>query len=131
MVGFVQLWLGVGGIGEGFGPWRVDQLVVGKVEGFGLGVGQGAGFGGGAELAEDQAVFAQCSGDGAVVDFVEAGDLGRGGVGQQWGDFAAVGEEGEGFEGFCGVLLQQAVDVAAEQGDVFEEEVVGGLLGEV
>ena len=61
----------------------------------------------------------------------EAGDLGGGGVGQERGDFAAVGEEGEGFEGLGGVFLQEAVDVAAEQGDVFEEEVVGGLFGEV
>ena len=78
-----------------------------------------------------EAVFAQGGGDGAVVDLVEAGDLGGGGVGQEWRDFAAVGEEGEGFEGFCGVFLQESVDVAAEQGDVLEEEVVGGLLGEV
>ena len=131
MVGFVQRWLGLGGIGEVFGAWGVDQLVVGEVEGFGLGVGQRAGFGGGAELAEGQAVFAQGSGDGAVVDLVEAGDLGGGGVGQQRGDFAAVGEEGEGFEGFGRVLLQESVDVPAEQGDVFEEEVVGGLLGDL
>ena len=59
----------------------VDELVVGVVEGFGLGVGESTGFGGGAELAEDQAVLAQGGGDGAVVDFVEAGDLGGGGVG--------------------------------------------------
>ena len=77
MVGFVQRWLGFGGIGEVFGAWGVNELVVGAVEGCGLGVGQGAGFGGGAELAEDQAVFTQRGGDGAVVDFVEAGDLGR------------------------------------------------------
>ena len=76
MVGFVQLWLGFGGVGEGFGSWGVDELVVGEVEGVGLGVGESAGFGGGAELAEDQAVFAQGGGDGAVVDLVEAGDLG-------------------------------------------------------
>ena len=81
MVGFVQLWLGLGGVGEGLGSRGVDELVVGEVEGFGLGVGEGAGFGCGAELAEDQAVFAQGGGDGAVVDFVEAGDLGGGGVG--------------------------------------------------
>ena len=81
LVGFVQLWLGFGGIGEGFGSRGVDELVVGEVEGFGLGVGEGAGFGGGAEFAEDQAVFAQGGGDGAVVDLVEAGDLGGGGVG--------------------------------------------------
>ena len=80
MVGFVQLWLGLGGIGKGFGPRRVGELVVGEVEGFGLGVGEGAGFGGRAELAEDQAVFAQGGGDGAVVDLVEAGDLGRSGA---------------------------------------------------
>ncbi len=81
MVGFVQLWLGLGRVGKVFGPWSVDQLVVGAVEGFGFGVGQGAGFGGGAELAEGQAVFAECGGDGAVVDLVETGDLGRCGVG--------------------------------------------------
>ena len=131
MVGFVQLWLGLGGVGEGFGSRGVDELVVGEVEGFGLGVGEGAGFGGGAELAEDQAVFAQGGGDGAVVDFVEAGDLGGGGVGEEWGDSAAVGEEGEAFEGLGGVLLEESVDASAEQGDVFEEEVVGGLLGDV
>ena len=119
------------GIGEGLWARGVDELVVGEVEGFGLGVGERAGFGGGAELAEDQAVFAQCGGDGAVVDLVEAGDLGGGGVGQQWGDSTAVGEEGEALEGLGGVLLQEAVDTAAEEGDVFEEEVVGGLLGEV
>ena len=43
----------------------------------------------------------------------------------------AVGEEGEAFEGFGGVLLEESVDASAEQGDVFEEEVVGGLLGDV
>ena len=105
MVGFVQLWLGLGGIGKVFGTWRVNQLVVGEVEGFGLGVGQGAGFGGGAELAEDQAVFAQGGGDGAVVDLVEAGDLG----GAVWGRSGvtlppSVRKE-KGFEGFGGVLL--------------------------
>ena len=85
MVGFVQLWLGFGGVGEGFGPQGVDELVVGEVEGFGLGLGVGerAGFSGGSELAEDQAVFAEGGGDGAVMDLVEAGDLGGGGVGRQ------------------------------------------------
>ena len=99
VVGFVQLWLGLGGIGEGFGSWGVDELVVGEVEGFGLGVGEGAGFGGGAELAEDQAVFAQGGGDGAVVDLVEAGDLGGGGAFDERCDSAAVGDEGEGLRG--------------------------------
>ena len=131
MVGFVQLWLGLGGIGEGLGSWGVGQLVVGEVEGFGLGVSERTGFGCRTELAEDQAVFAQGRGDGAVVDLVEAGDLSGGGVGEQWRDSAAVGEEGEAFKGFGRVLLQEAVDAAAEQGDVFEEEVVGGLLGDV
>ena len=131
MVGFVQLWLGFGGIGEGFGSRGVDELVVGEVEGFGLCIGEGAGFGGGAELAEDQAVLAQGGGDGAVVDLVETGDLGGGGVGEQWRDSAAVGEEGEALEGFGRVFLEEAVDTAAEQGDVFEEEVVGGLFGDV
>ena len=131
MVGFVQLWLGVGGIRKGFGSRGVDELVLGEVEGFGLGVGEGAGFGGWAEFAERQAVLAQGGGDGAVVDFVEAGDLGGGGVREQRRDFAAVSEEGEGFEGFGGVFLQESVDVAAEQGDVLEEEVVGGLFGDV
>ena len=70
LVGFVQLWLGLGGIGEGFGSWGVGELVVGVVEGFGLGVGERAGFGGGSELAEDQAVLAQGGGDGAVMDLV-------------------------------------------------------------
>ena len=131
MVGFVQLWLGLGGIGEGFGSRGVDELVVGEVEGFGLGIGERAGFGGGAELAEDQAVFAQGGGNGAVVDFVEASDLGGGGVGEEGGDSAPVGQEGEAFEGFGGIFLEQAVDTAAEERDVFEEEVVGGLLGDV
>ena len=81
MVGFVQLWLGFGWVGEGLWARGVDELVVGEVEGFGLGVGERAGFGGGAELAEDQAVFAECGGDGTVVDFVEAGDLSGRGVG--------------------------------------------------
>ena len=69
------------GSGRDFGSWGVDELIVGVVEGFGLGVGEGAGFGGGAELAEDQAILAECGGNGAVVDFVEASDLGGGGVG--------------------------------------------------
>ena len=119
--------MGFGGIGEGFGSRGVDELGVGVVEG----VGERAGFGGGAEFAEDQAVFAQGGGDGAVVDFVEASDLGRGGAFDERCDSAAVGDEGEGFEGFGGVFLQEPVDAAAEEGDVFEEEVVGGLLGDV
>ena len=131
LVGFVQLWLGLGGIGEGFGSWGVDELVVGVVEGFGLGVGERAGFGGGAEFAEDQAVFAQGGGDGAVVDLVEASDLGGGGAFDERCDSAAVGDEGEGFERFGGVFLEESVDAAAEEGDVFEEEVVGGLFGDV
>ena len=52
--------------------------------------------------------------------------LGRRGV-----TLPAVGEEGEAFEGLGRVLLEQAVDASAEQGDVFEEEVVGGLFGDV
>ena len=32
--------------------------------------------------------------------------------------------------GLCGVLLEESVDASAEQRDVFEEEVVGGLLGD-
>ena len=113
LVGFVQLWLGLGGIGEGLGSRGVDQLVVGVVEGFGLGVGEGAGFGGGAEFAEDQAVLAEGGGDGAVVDLVEAGDLSGGGAFDERCDSAAVGDEGEGFEGFGGVLLEESVDAAA------------------
>ena len=119
------------GIGEGLGSWGVGQLVVGVVEGFGLGVGEGAGFGSGAEFAEHQAIFAQGGSDGAVVDLVEASDLGRGGAFDERCDSAPVGDEGEGFEGFGGVLLEQPVDTATEQGDVFEEEVVGGLFGDV
>ena len=113
LVGFVQLWLGFGGIGEGLGSRRVDQLVVGVVEGFGLGVGEGAGFGGGSELAEDQAILAEGGGDGAVVDLVEAGDLGGCGAFDERCDSAAVGDEGEGFEGFGGVLLEESVDATA------------------
>ena len=131
LVGFVQLWLGFGGIGEGFGSRGVDEFGVGVVEGFGLGVGEGAGFGGGAEHAEDQAVLAQGGGDGAVVDLVEAGDLSGGGAFDERGDSAAVGDEGEGFERFGGVFLQEAVDASTEEGDVFEEEVIGGLFGDV
>ena len=131
LVGFVQLWLGFGGIGEGLGSRGVDEFVVGVVEGFGLCVGERAGFGGGAEFAEDQAVLAQGGGDGAVVDLVEAGDLSGCGAFDERCDSAAVGDEGEGFEGFGGVLLEESVDAAAEEGDVFEEEVVGGLFGDV
>ena len=131
MVGFVQLWLGFGGIGEGFGSRGVDEFGVGVVEGFGLGIGEGAGFGGRAELAEDQAVLAQGGGDGAVVDLVEAGDLGGGGAFDERCDSAAVSDKGEGLEGFGGVFLQESVDASSEQGDVFEEEVVGGLFGDV
>ena len=65
------------------------------------------------------------------MDLVEAGDLGGGGAFEEWGDSAAVGDEGEGFEGFGGVFLEESVDAATEQGDVFEEEVVGGLFGDV
>ena len=131
-------WLGsfsfgwvLAGSGRALGSRGVDELVVGEVEGFGLGVGERAGFGCGAELAEDQAVFAQGSGDCAVVDFVEAGDLGRGRVGEKGGDTAAVGEEGEAFERLGGVLLQESVDAPSEQGDVFEQEVVGGLFSDL
>ena len=46
-------------------------------------------------------------------------------------DSAAVCDEGEGFEGLGGVFLEEAVDTASEQGDVLEEEVVGGLFGDV
>ena len=85
----------------------------------------------GSEFAEDQAIFAQGGGDGAVMDFVEAGDLGGGGAFDERCDSAAVGDEGEGFEGFGGVFLQESVDATAEQGDVLEEEVVGGLFGDL
>ena len=36
-----------------------------------------------------------------------------GGAFDERGDAAAVGDEGEGFEGFGGVFLQEAVDAAA------------------
>ena len=85
----------------------------------------------GTELAEDQAVLAQGGGDGTVMDLVETGDLGGGGAFDERCDSATVGDEGEGFEGFGGVFLQESVDAPAEQGDVFEEEVVGGLFGDV
>ena len=58
-----------------------EDVELGVHAGFEFGVGERAGFGGGAELAQDQAVFAQGGGDGAVVNLVEAGDLGGGGVG--------------------------------------------------
>ena len=91
-------------------------MVVGVVEGFGLGVGERAGFGGGAEFAEDQAIFAQGGGDGAVMDLVEAGDLAGGGAFDERCDSAAVGDEGEGFEGFGGVFLEESVDAATDAG---------------
>ena len=131
MVGFVQLWLGFGGIGEVFGAWSVDQLVVGKSKASASASASARALAAGRSSRRIRRYSRQCSGDGAVVDLVEASDLGGRGVGQERRDSAAVGEEGEGFEGFGGVFLQEAVDVAAEQGDVLEEEVVGGLLGEV